>query len=1270
MNRKLEDLIDIPLLQSLQDKLNTVYSFPSAILDIDGKILTAVAWQDICTKFHRINPESEKECIKSDKYILEHLHEANPAVSYKCPHGLVDNATPIIIDGMHLGNFFTGQFFLEKPDLEFFRNQAKVFGFDEKEYLAAVARVPVWTKEKLDHYIDFIKEFIEIVAGIGLKNLKEIEINNQLNRVNSELEIANKKLFEEIEEHRQTAEAQLKSEELFRTVFEFSTVGKSLTSPEGKLIIINKAFADMLGYTLDEMTNINFSDITHPDDIAESREVIRSLIAKEKDTCRFEKRYFHKNGSIVWTDVSTTVLCDNSDIPLYFITSIQDISKRKEAEEKLFVLAERHAALLSAIPDIVMEVDENKIYTWANKSGIDFFGEDVVGREAAAYFEGEQETYNIVSPLFKGDDNVFYVESWQRRKDGEKRLLGWWCRVLKDEDGNVTGALSSAQDITIKRLSEEVLRESEAKFRIIFDQSPVGALIVGLDKHIIKCNSSFCNFLGYSEDELIGKTVADITFPEDVEIGMKELSLIVQRKMDSARMQKRYLKKDGSIVWGEISIRLICDSNNVPVYFLPVVQDITEKKLAEAALISSEEKFRMAFEINPDGATITRLSDGVFLSINEGFTSLLGISESEAIDKSSLELGLWADQQDRINIVNKLRTDGTVKNYEAMFHKITGELVIGLMSASIVDLNGTRCMLSFTRDITERKNAETLRKIQYNITDAMITVRSLEELCETIQKELGTLFDTKNFFIALYDEKTDTLSAPFDKDEKENIPVWSAANSLSGYVIRQKKSVLLNSDEAFKLAESEGFQLIGARSESWLGVPLEYEGKILGVVAVQSYENKNAYDQRCVDIMESVANQLTIYIEHTKAEEALRNSEIRYRTLFNEAPVMVWEEDFSETKQYLDNLKLKGISHFDAYFETNPDELLKFLSTVKILNVNNATLSFYQAPNLEYLKQNFAQIFTEESFQVFKKAIINLADNHAMFEEEVTQRTFSGQIRNVHMRVFLPESEANTFSRVIVVMIDITERLQAQKEIQQANEELAELIAQKDKFFSIIAHDLKSPFQGFLGLTEIMAADASSFTIKELNEFSHRINKSATVLYELLVNLLEWAQIQRGAITCKPEGLNLLEITFKTTDTLRAVAAQKEIKIDTAVPESMEIFADEKMINSVIRNLLSNAIKFTPRGGGVFISAKETDSGKVVISVSDNGVGMSDEYSRKLFKFDKRVGSEGTENEPSSGLGLLLCKEFVEKNNGEIWVESEPGKGSIFHFTIPSGRGT
>ena len=137
----------------------------------------------------------------------------------------------------------------------------------------------------------------------------------------------------------------------------------------------------------------------------------------------------------------------------------KEIEARKQAEESLRALFSRQEAILSAVPDIIMEVDYNKVYTWSNRAGFEFFGEDVIGKEASFYFEGEQATYDVVQPLFKGDENIIYVESWQRRRDGQKRLLAWWCRVLKDKNGNVTGALSSARDITERKKAEEELNK-------------------------------------------------------------------------------------------------------------------------------------------------------------------------------------------------------------------------------------------------------------------------------------------------------------------------------------------------------------------------------------------------------------------------------------------------------------------------------------------------------------------------------------------------------------------------------------------------------------------------------------------------------------------------------------------------------------------------------------------------------------------------------------------------------------------------------------------
>ncbi|MFA4923841.1 MAG: PAS domain-containing sensor histidine kinase, partial [Ignavibacteriaceae bacterium] len=253
---------------------------------------------------------------------------------------------------------------------------------------------------------------------------------------------------------------------------------------------------------------------------------------------------------------------------------------------------------------------------------------------------------------------------------------------------------------------------------------------------------------------------------------------------------------------------------------------------------------------------------------------------------------------------------------------------------------------------------------------------------------------------------------------------------------------------------------------------------------------------------------------------------------------------------------------------------------------------------------------------------------------------------------------------------NITARKCAELIIQQQNNQLLELNATKDKFFSIIAHDLRSPFQGFLAMTEMMTENIDEFSPEELVKFITEMNQSAQNLYKLLQNLLDWAQLKKGSFSFTPEEFSLSKIVSENSEQINKRAIQKGITIINEVPQEQKVFADERMTNSILGNLLSNAVKFTRKEGTVTIKAKTISNGMVEIAVQDTGVGISERVVNKLFKIDEKVGSKGTEGELSTGLGLLLCKEFVEKHGGKIWVESEEGKGSSFYFTISKGEGS
>jgi signal transduction histidine kinase len=245
------------------------------------------------------------------------------------------------------------------------------------------------------------------------------------------------------------------------------------------------------------------------------------------------------------------------------------------------------------------------------------------------------------------------------------------------------------------------------------------------------------------------------------------------------------------------------------------------------------------------------------------------------------------------------------------------------------------------------------------------------------------------------------------------------------------------------------------------------------------------------------------------------------------------------------------------------------------------------------------------------------------------------------------------------------EELQRAKNKAEENEErLRELNATKDKFFSIISHDLRSPFCSIIGFSNLLTEQVSKKDYDGMVEYARIIRDSAWRVLDLLMNLLEWSNTQTGKMEFTPEHIDLYALITESSDLSSVGALQKSISIFTDLPHIITVFADKAMISTILRNLISNALKFTHPDGSITISAK-VQKNEVLVSVSDNGVGISASRIKKLFRFEESQSTIGTQRERGTGLGLLLCREFVQKHGGKIWVESELGKGSTFYFTIP-----
>jgi len=308
-------------------------------------------------------------------------------------------------------------------------------------------------------------------------------------------------------------------------------------------------------------------------------------------------------------------------------------------------------------------------------------------------------------------------------------------------------------------------------------------------------------------------------------------------------------------------------------------------------------------------------------------------------------------------------------------------------------------------------------------------------------------------------------------------------------------------------------------------------------------------------------------------------------------------------------------------------------------------------------------IATQNEEKIKRAAELIIARKELAFQAELV-------IANKKLAFHIEEKEKRAAELIIAnenLIFQNNEKTKHAAELIIANNELKQLLqlnADKDLFISILAHDLRSPLSVLLGLSDLVTENIRQFNIDKIEKLVNEINQSAQNTFALLQDLLKWSRVQSGKIPFEPQNLSFTDICKDIIKILNPNAIAKNITINYSSADEINFFADVDMIKTVLRNLVSNAIKFTNNSGAININA-EVNSGNLTISVSDNGIGIEPESLTKLFNISKIHTTTGTAKEKGTGLGLLLCKEFVEKHGGKIWVESECGKGSIFYFNIP-----
>ncbi len=367
-----------------------------------------------------------------------------------------------------------------------------------------------------------------------------------------------------------------------------------------------------------------------------------------------------------------------------------------------------------------------------------------------------------------------------------------------------------------------------------------------------------------------------------------------------------------------------------------------------------------------------------------------------------------------------------------------------------------------------------------------------------------------------------------------------------------------------------------------------------------------------------------------------------------------------------ERVNIQMINESQSFLKTITDNMPGHIASVDANTliyqfVNQAFKESFNKPVSEIVGSHIKDIIGEANYKFALKYIEIVRTGQSVSYENVF--TLSSGKRWIKVNYVPDFDEQGNVTSIIVLSYDITEKKQSEIDLKKSENDLRIANATKDKFFSIIAHDLKNPLNTIRGFSELLLSNLYSYDLDKVAEFLSMINSSSKKVYTLIENLLEWSRAQTGQIVYKPQKTELEEVVLDVVNFSANLVKSKNISLTHNIPEKQTVFADKNMLSTILRNLITNAVKFTKEFGKIEILAKETNN-KVIVTVADTGIGMADEVKNNLFEIDEKITTAGTKEEKGTGLGLILCKEFVEQHGGEILVESEVGKGSRFNFSL------
>ncbi|MDP3352732.1 MAG: PAS domain S-box protein, partial [Flavobacteriaceae bacterium] len=952
--------------------------------------------------------------------------------------------------------------------------------------------------------------------------------------------------------------------------------------------------------------------------------------------------------------------------------------KLKETEVAFNKQLQKLNFAIDAVRDVVFMTDINGIFTYVNEAFTHLYGyppEELIGKVTPRILKSGVLSENDYKLLWSTIYNKrpFNLNIKNKHKNGHLIDIEISLSAITNDNEQIIGFVAIQRDITEKIKQKQLLEQSEKKYRDLFEKSEDATLLIK-NNLFVDCNIAtlkMLNFKGVKEDFLNvhPSKLSPLKQPDGrLSLEKADEMMSIALKKGSNKFEWVHIKNNNEEFYAEVTLTKIVSETDDFIHC--VWRDITESKIAEEQLKASEAEGWSLFEEAPypiwiedfsiikqsfdklrkEGITDLRkyldenpqkieefAQDVVVIRVNKRSLSFYNVaSESELIRHIS-EFFIPESYQVFKEELIALFEGKTNFTSEIPIRKLNGQIVYLIITLSIPDIYVNtleKVIISFV-DVTEQKRNEKTKEVLLNITKQISEVASIEAFSVIVKNELGHLLDTSNFYLALYNKDKDTISIPYFADDLDDEfgdnNEFDGEGTLTAYIIKNRKP-LLATIEIFKNLEKLGhIKLVGSNAQVWLGVPLFVKNEVIGAIAVQSYTNPNAYTNNDLKILEIVSEQIAIAIERIQHQNTIKENEEKFRNIFELSPDMV-------------NL----INQEGIVLDCN-DQVIKQLG--------------YQSKD-EIIGKHLSHFFGDFKPDAAQHLFNSILNEGFLINEEFLLRRKDGSEFSAELSSSLLKIDSRENKRIVSIVRDITLRKQYELEITNALEKARETDHLKSSFLANMSHEIRTPMNGIIGFAEMLQNNHLDEVKRGF--YANIIMNSSRQLLSIINDVLDMSTIEAGLVEIKMAPVSINNMLNELNEFFLQKSNEKQLKLTcelTLNDELSVIKTDQTKVQQVLTNFISNAIKFTKKGGVSFGYTFKDDF--LEFYVTDTGIGIDKKLHNEVFERFRQVNMEYTRETIGNGLGLSISKKLVELLGGEIWLESEPNKGSTFYFTIP-----